>query len=323
MNTPTFHRRLFQAAGTYNFAFLAWTALAPGQFFALIGAADASPQDYLWQCVGMVVGVYGFLYLHAARHLDASGPIIAVGLLGKVLGPIGWVWTFAHGRIAAASFLMIAANDLVWWPGFASYLLRRRDERTRHRLVAVVLLVAHATGALLLAIATGVGSAHTDGEVAAVPWTLAWAAWCIADIVSLPFVRSLLRLRAPTTSRSMQRWLLALVLIAAVGDLGLNIAHAAVVRPSTALSNATLRFLSLTVTNGLFVAAYVLLSCRLAVAGAVPRWVTLLGLPAWIGAIGLCVAGCGALPGSEPICAGVFVVSFCAWLIALVLTDDA
>jgi small multidrug resistance pump len=318
----TLHRRLFQAAAVYNLAFFAWSALAPGQFFALAGAHCAPPAEYLWQCVGMVVGVYGLLYWHASRHLDRARPIIAVGLLGKVLGPIGWVWTFAPGRIAAPTFVVVALNDILWWPGFASFLLRERSQRTRFRVCACALLAAHAGGALLLAFATGLGPPRAGTEVAPVPWTLAWALWCTADVLSLPFVCSLLARRAAAAVSPRTRWIAALVLVAAACDFALNVSYAALVPPATALTDPTWRFLSLTVANGLFVAAYAILSWVLARAGTVPRWNTLLGMPAWLAASGLCLTGCGLLPGWEPVLAAVFVVFFCAWLLGLVLVDD-
>jgi small multidrug resistance pump len=320
--TSTFHRRLFQLAAIYNGAFFVWTALAPGHFFRLAGAVDAEPFEYLWQCLGMVIGVYGLLYWHASRHLDTSRAIIAVGLLGKVLGPIGWAWSFGHGNLAAGSFLVIVANDLIWWPGFASYLLRDRSERERQSLLAIVMLATHAAGALLLALATGLGLPRSDEQVAPVLWTLAWSLWCLADVFSGSFVRGLLWRRAPDTAARLDRLLTILIAAAAASDLALNACYAALVRPTTALHDPTLRFLSLTVTNGLFLAAYLLLSRALWQKG-LPRWLSLLGVPGWLGAFGLCLCGCGLLPGSEPVFAGVFATFFCAWLAGLLFTDRA
>lgn len=40
----------------------------------------------MFTCLGMVVGVYGILYLEVARRPEHGWMIIAVGLLGKCLG---------------------------------------------------------------------------------------------------------------------------------------------------------------------------------------------------------------------------------------------
>src|SRR5437016_5078647 len=97
MNGP-FANRLFRSvfatAGAYNIAFGLWAALWPMAFFNWFNLA---PLRYpgIWACLGMVVGVYGLLYWYAAWKPDAAWPIIAVGLLGKMLGPIGMVMSFS------------------------------------------------------------------------------------------------------------------------------------------------------------------------------------------------------------------------------------
>ncbi len=91
---------MFLLAGLYNLAFGLWAGLRPHAFFKLI---EIEPPRYpaLWACLGMVVGVYGFLYLHAAWRLERARPIIAIGLLGKILGPIGAAVTVATGELCA------------------------------------------------------------------------------------------------------------------------------------------------------------------------------------------------------------------------------
>jgi hypothetical protein len=49
---------------------------------------------------------------------------VGVGLLGKILGPAGFAWAAATGRLSLAFGLVIVANDLVWWPAFVTYLRR-------------------------------------------------------------------------------------------------------------------------------------------------------------------------------------------------------
>jgi len=47
-----------------------------------------------------------------------------VGRLGKVLGPIGFVWATATGRLPLQFGLVILMNNVVWWPAFVAYLRR-------------------------------------------------------------------------------------------------------------------------------------------------------------------------------------------------------
>jgi len=77
-----------------------------------------------WKCVGMLVACYAPGYWWAARRPNPE--LVAVGLLGKVLGPIGFAWAAATGRLPLAFGFVILANDVVWWPAFVLYLKRAR-----------------------------------------------------------------------------------------------------------------------------------------------------------------------------------------------------
>jgi peroxiredoxin len=72
----------------------------------------------LWQCVGMIVGVYGVGYLAAASNPYRHWPIVLVGLLGKVLGPIGFAKALIEERFPLGFGLNILTNDLIWWVPF-------------------------------------------------------------------------------------------------------------------------------------------------------------------------------------------------------------
>ena len=91
------YRLIFALAAIYNIAFGLWACLWPRAFFTSLAMA---PPNYpgLWQCLGMVVGLYGVLYASAARHLEGARLIIAVGLAGKILGPIGLCLTIHSGE---------------------------------------------------------------------------------------------------------------------------------------------------------------------------------------------------------------------------------
>jgi len=76
----------------------------------------------IWQCVGMIVGVYGVGYLIAAIDPHRHWPIVLVGLLGKILGPIGFAKALADGTFPPTFGLNILTNDLIWWIPFALIL---------------------------------------------------------------------------------------------------------------------------------------------------------------------------------------------------------
>ena len=89
------------------------------------------PPNYLplWQVVGMFVLVYTPAYWWAARHPARHHHLVLIGLLGKLLGPLGFVWSAALGQLPLAFGWTILANDLLWWPSFSLYL---RDAARLH-----------------------------------------------------------------------------------------------------------------------------------------------------------------------------------------------
>lgn len=73
--------------------------------------------------VGMVIGLYGLVYAEVARRPERGFLLAAVGLLGKVFGPIGLAFMIATGQWPAKTVLVILTNDLVWWIPFSLYLI--------------------------------------------------------------------------------------------------------------------------------------------------------------------------------------------------------
>jgi peroxiredoxin len=109
------------AAGLYNLVWGAWVILSPGAIFQLTGLTEPLyPQ--IWQCVGMIVGVYGIGYLIAATNPLRHWPIVLVGLLGKIFGPIGFVSAFLAGDLPLSWGATILTNDLIWWVPFGAIL---------------------------------------------------------------------------------------------------------------------------------------------------------------------------------------------------------
>jgi len=73
--------------------------------------------------VGMIVGVYGVGYLISATKPRVHWPIVLVGLMGKILGPIGFAKALYDGVFPPLFGLTILTNDLLWWVPFGLILL--------------------------------------------------------------------------------------------------------------------------------------------------------------------------------------------------------
>lgn len=187
------YRIVFLLAGFYNLAFGLWAGLRPHAFFKLI---EIEPPRYpgIWSCLGMVVGVYGLLYLHAAWRLERARPIIAIGLLGKILGPIGAVVTIGSGELPARMLSLLVLNDVIWWLPFGMFLLERTRIGERIRASAPLICAAiHAlsAGVLLFALRPGT-QVEPDPMLRAgfivrnlALWRLGWAVWMAAALSTL------------------------------------------------------------------------------------------------------------------------------------------
>ena len=71
------------------------------------------------QCVGMLVGVYGIAYYFSSLNPARYWPLILVGLIGKVLGPIGSLHYIFTNQLAASFFWVNVFNDVIWIFPFA------------------------------------------------------------------------------------------------------------------------------------------------------------------------------------------------------------
>jgi hypothetical protein len=114
-------RQTLVAAALYNLIWGALVVCFPDSTLGWLGLPSEASRE-IWQCLGMVVGVYGVGYAIAASDPDRHWPIVLVGLLGKVLGPIGFVLAALDGRLPWRFGWLNVTNDLIWWIPFGLIL---------------------------------------------------------------------------------------------------------------------------------------------------------------------------------------------------------
>lgn len=116
------HRAVFATAGAYNIAWGLWSALDPQWLFRFSGLPPLN-HPAIFACLAMVVGLYGVLYFEVARNPEGGWLIAAVGLTGKVLGPIGMADLIVRGEWPASTLILCLTNDFIWWVPFGLYLV--------------------------------------------------------------------------------------------------------------------------------------------------------------------------------------------------------
>lgn len=114
-------RTTMRLAAIYNIIWGAWVVLFPLHFFELVGMA-APTQPMIWQGMGMVIGVYGLGYWWSSYDPIRHWPIIAVGMLGKLFGPIGFLMNYMTDQVPFEFFYTLITNDFLWWIPFGLIL---------------------------------------------------------------------------------------------------------------------------------------------------------------------------------------------------------
>ena len=120
-SAPPWASCVLYAAAVYNLIWGAAIIAAPLALFRWAGM-ETPRYPQIWQCVGMIVGVYGVGYWLAARDPFRHWPIVLVGFLGKILGPIGFLNAALTDQLPWAWGATILTNDLIWWVPFGSIL---------------------------------------------------------------------------------------------------------------------------------------------------------------------------------------------------------
>ena len=117
-------------AGIYNLLFGIFAIVFPSTMFDWV---SMEPPKYLelWQCIGMIVGVYGVGYIIAAFDPVRHWPIVLVGFLGKVFGPIGMAWAVYRGTLPLSFGAANVTNDLIWLVPFALVLKYAFENATK------------------------------------------------------------------------------------------------------------------------------------------------------------------------------------------------
>ena len=116
------YRGFFLAAAFYNLIWGVVVILLPGWTLGRVGVATDAVGLLFWQCIGMFVLVFALGYAAAWRDPERYAPFILIATLGKIFGPLGFVYgAFYLGALPKTLGLTILTNDLLWWPAFFGF----------------------------------------------------------------------------------------------------------------------------------------------------------------------------------------------------------
>jgi hypothetical protein len=120
---PRSFRVWFYSAAAYNLLWGAVVCAFPHWCIELLGIGGFVSAPFL-QVLGMMVGVYAYGYWLLARDPVRYCGFVWIGLVGKVLGPIGFLFYAVRGDLPWSFGQTIVFNDLVWWPAFILFAFR-------------------------------------------------------------------------------------------------------------------------------------------------------------------------------------------------------
>ena len=110
-------RTWFLAAAIYNLGWGLVVAFFPNLLFEIL-KMPASNYPSLMGAIGMMVGVYAIGYALIWKDPERFGPLVYVGLAGKVLGPLGFLAAAIQGQLPWRFGWINVFNDVVWLPAF-------------------------------------------------------------------------------------------------------------------------------------------------------------------------------------------------------------
>ena len=83
---------------------------------------------FLWQGSGLIILLFGIGYLIASSDPFRHWLMVLIGLLAKVLGPIGMLWSVLTDQVSPDVLRLIPLHDLLWWIPFTMIVLRRDSQ---------------------------------------------------------------------------------------------------------------------------------------------------------------------------------------------------
>ena len=93
----------------------------PSHMFTFAGLQQPL-YPWLWQTVGMTIFVFGVAYILAHKNPLRHWPIVAAGVLGRILGPIGFFYSLYQGTITWKFGVTLITNDAIWLVPFTLIL---------------------------------------------------------------------------------------------------------------------------------------------------------------------------------------------------------
>ena len=121
---------ILRIAAVYSIVFGLYAMMFPNHYFVDWCNMQAPNYPQLWQCIGMITAVFGLGYWIASYDPLKHWPIVFIGLLAKIFGPIGFLLAIGQNILPWKFGQILFTNDIIWWIPFG-YILVQAIYRSR------------------------------------------------------------------------------------------------------------------------------------------------------------------------------------------------
>ncbi|MEY3458219.1 MAG: hypothetical protein RL215_1376 [Planctomycetota bacterium] len=121
---PRWDRIALSVAALQCFGWGPFIIIAPERSAIAYGYSHPPTDIFLWQGMGLIILLYGIGYAIASADPARHYAVVLVGLLAKILGPIGMTWAVLNQQVSHNVLWLIPIHDLIWWWPFTLIVLR-------------------------------------------------------------------------------------------------------------------------------------------------------------------------------------------------------
>ncbi|MEZ6126094.1 MAG: hypothetical protein R3C49_23445 [Planctomycetaceae bacterium] len=119
---PRWHRTVLLAAAVHSLAWGAFIIALPELSAKVYGFGRPVTELSLWQGTGLFIVLLCVGYAIASTDSVQHWAVVLIGLLAKILGPVGLFWSVITSQLPPTVLYLAPLNDVLWWFPFALIL---------------------------------------------------------------------------------------------------------------------------------------------------------------------------------------------------------
>ena len=130
-NCPRWHGQMLKLAAACSIFSGLYSATLPESAMSMLNVEPQPGYAELWRYLGITLCIYGVGYWCASYAPVRHSLIVLIGLLGKILGPVGFLLAARNGSLPMLPGIVFLVNGLIWSIPFTAVLLHaRRNQRS-------------------------------------------------------------------------------------------------------------------------------------------------------------------------------------------------